>query len=440
MLDRRQILIGIGSNMLLPALPARAAIARSGSLRAAAASAYLYTLPLIESATARAAVIAGGTPVNSLSRLRQPTTPATQRITTPNNDTLIARAWVDLDSGPVRVVLPPTKERYVSVAMMDMYSNNFAVLGSRTTGPDGGTFTVVGPNAAAAPGAIRSPTRWMWVLIRLLTQGGEDLAAARAIQDRFSIEAPTWRGVLPTYPDRNADWKAYFTGASRLMRENLPPPTDIGVLRRLAPLGLDHFDPGRFGTDEVAEIEAGVADAKRQLLAGTAHGHTIDGWTYPRSTLGDFQQDYAYRAQIALNGFAALPVAEAVYLAATGPSGDMRLDSAGKWRLRLPGDRLPPVDAFWSLTMYRATPDGQFFLFDNAMQRYSIGDRTQGITRTADGGIDILMQRDRPLGALAANWLPAPSDAPFGLIFRAYCPRPPILDGTWRLPTPERLA
>lgn len=443
MLDRRQVVTGIGTGALLASGMARSAPTPSPSpspLRAAAAEAYLYTLPLIESAQARAAVVAGGAPVNTLFRLRQPTTPQTQRVTTPNNDTLNARGWIDLAAGPVRITLPPTGDRYVSVAMMDMYSNNFAVLGSRTTGPDGGTFEIVGPDVAAPPGSIRSPTRWMWVLIRLLTRGGADLALARTIQDRFVLKAPAWRGTLPRNADRAAPWHDYFLSASRLMRENPPPATDTAVLRRIAPLGLDRFDPARFSSTAAAEIAAGVADAKRDLLAGHEQGRTIAGWAYPRATLGDFAQDYAYRAQTALNGFAALPVAEATYLFATGPRGDMRLDSAGAWRLRLPGDRLPPVDAFWSLTMYRATPEGQFFLFDNPIERYSIGDRTPGIVRTDGGGIDILMQRDRPTGPLAANWLPAPRDAPFGLVFRTYRPRAAILDGSWRLPPLERIA
>ena len=439
--DRRGVMAGLGALAL--GLPAAARAGREDgdatSLRAIARDAYLYTLPLIETVALRAAIAKLGAPPNTLYRLRQPTTPAMQRITTTNNDTLNARGWIDLAAGPARLTLPPTGERYVSAAMMDMYSNNFAVLGSRTTGPDGGTFTIVGPDDAAPPGAIRSPTRWMWVLVRLLTTGGDDLAAARALQDRVVLDAPAWRGTLPRYATRDAGWPDYFASAAILLAENRPPATDTALLRRIAPLGLDRFDPARFDPKQRAAIEAGVADARRFLLAGGGGGQVIDGWRYPRPTLGAFGQDYDYRAQIALNGLAALPPVEATYLFAMGPDNDARLDSERMWRLRLPADRLPPVDAFWSLTMYRATPDGQYFIFDNPIDRYAIGDRTPGLVRTSDGGVDIVMRRTPPGAGERVNWLPTPAAGPFGLVFRTYRPRPEILDGRWQLPALETL-
>lgn len=443
-MHRREVLVGAAAAALIPlgssAVAASLAVSSALSpLAEAAREAYIYTLPLIESAAARAAVVTGQKQApGTLFRLRQPTTPATQRVTTPNNDTLNARGWFDLAAGPVRLTLPATGDRYVSVAMMDMYSNNFAVLGSRTTGPDGGTFTIVGPGLAAPSEAIRSPTRWMWVLIRLLTTGGADLGPARAMQDAFTVEAPAFSGSLATYSRRDASWSNYFLSAAKLLAENPPPATDRAILRRIAQLGLAEFTATRFSPAQAADIAAGVAEAKRQLLTGAEQGPVVAGWAYPRSTLGNFAQDYAYRAQTALNGFAALPVDEAIYLFAAGPRGDMRLDSSQRWRLRLAGDRLPPVDAFWSLTMYRATTDGQFFLFDNPINRYSIGDRTPGLLRTTDGSLQLLLQRDAPASG-ANNWLPTPLDGPFGVVFRCYRPRPALRDGEYRLPPLEHI-
>ena len=444
-LDRRELLLALGATAAAPLLarPARGAETPALTpLGEAARDAWIYTLPLIESAGARASVLAGTAP-NTLFRLREPTTPATQRVTTPNNDTLNARGWIDLRQGPVRITLPRTGSRYFSAAMMDMYSNNFAVLGTRTTGGSGGTFTVVAPGAASDdPLAIRSPTPWMWVLIRLLTTGGDDLATARAVQDGFRIEGPAITARPPTSATRNADWRAYFASAQGLIVENPPPATDAAMLERLAPLGLSvggGFDPARFSAAEAAQVEAGVAAARALLLKGGAQGPEADGWSYPRAKLGAFAQDYAYRAQVALNGFAALPVDEAMYMWALGSNRDMRLDSAAAWRLRLPAERLPPVDAFWSLTAYEATPDGQFFLFDNPARRYSIGDRTPGLKRGADGGVEIIVARNPPPGS-AANWLPAPQRSALGLVFRCYRPRAPLLDGDYRLPPLERIA
>jgi hypothetical protein len=106
----------------------------------------------------------------------------------------------------------------------------------------------------------------------------------------------------------------------------------------------------------------------------------------------------------------------------------------GPYVLRFPGNAQPPVDAFWSLTMYEATPEGQFFLVENPLGRYSIGDRTPGLARGADGSLEIWIARSDPGGARSANWLPAPASGPFTLSFRAYLPRPELLDGRYRLP------
>lgn len=441
-MNRRDVLIGGGSMAFMPALSTTVAASANGDalsrLQRAAHDAYIYTLPLIESATARAGLLRAGGKLGNFLHARAPTTPATQRITTPNNDTLNSRAWLDLGLGPVRLSWPATGQRYISVAMMDMFSNNFAVLGSRNTGPDGGSVLIVGPDAAAPPGAVRAPTRWMWLLIRILTTGGDDLPAAIRLQDACTLEAPAAYEALPAFANRSAAWDAFFTSAGRLLAENPGPAADEALRRRIAPLSLERFDPQRFSDTQAREIASGVARARQTLAAQSITGPQIAGWSYPRPNLGNFGQDYLYRAQTAMNGFAALPPEEALYAIATGTDSSMKLDSARAWRLHLRGDALPPNDGFWSLTMYRATPEGQFFLFDNPISRYSIGDRTNGLRRGADGSVDIRMQRTRPPGDL--NWLPTPGDGPFGLVFRVYRPREPVLDGRWRLPPIERAA
>jgi hypothetical protein len=203
-----------------------------------------------------------------------------------------------------------------------------------------------------------------------------------------------------------------------------------------APLGLTPggaFDPKRFGPDAVAEIEAGVAEA-RQALKGMTPGAVVEGWSYPRSTLGFYNQDYLFRAGVALSGLAALPPAEAMYLQPALSQGGRMLDGPGPWRLHFPAGRLPPVDAFWSLTMYEATADGQFFLVDNPIRRYSIGDRTPGLRSNPDGSLTIWIARSDPGAERSANWLPAPAAGPFSLSLRAYLPKEPLRDGRYRLP------
>ncbi len=401
--------------------------------------AWMYTLPLIETAGALASAIKAGKP-NAIFRKRDLGSPRNRRVTTPNNDTLYASGWIDLSSGPVKITLPATGDRYASVAFMDMYTNNFAVLGTRTTGPDGGTFTIVGPNHATSdPLAIRSPTSWTWVIIRIITTGGADLAVGHAIQDQFVLDAPDWKGTLAEYAPRTSSWADYFSSASALLRESPPPATDAKILRHIEPLALQRgFDPASFTEAQKHEISLGVSEAQRQLQNGR-WGTVVNGWAYPPANIGVFDQDYRYRAQVALNALAALPKEEAMYMFATTPDGNIELDSSKRWRLHLPGDPQLPIDAFWSLTIYEATGDGQFFLFDNPIDRYAIGDRTPGLHRDGNGGLDIVIQRDRPEGALAANWLPAPLDKPFGVMLRAYLPGRDFLSGAYRLPPLQQI-
>jgi len=408
-------------------------------LSAAARDAWIYGLPLIENARTRKEVMDGGTAPNALLHMRGFTTPKNQFVTTPNNDTLYSRSWLNLSDGPVRVTLPKTGTRYLSVAFMDMYTNNFAVIGTRTTGGDGGTFTIVGPEQATDDRlAIRSPTPWVWMLIRLLADGEGDLPAANRLLDGFRVEGPRAAAPKRTYATRDAPWDAYFSSVQALIVENPPRATDDRLFDAVAPLGLGArggFDARRFSPAQAREIEAGIAAAKVMMRSARRQGALVDGWIYPKANLGDFGQDYFYRAQVALGGLAALPRVEAMYMRPLGPDGRIPFDSAQSWVLSLPANGMPPVDSFWSLTMYQARPDGQFFFFDNPINRYAIGDRTPGLRRSADGGLDIWMTRTDPGPARRANWLPTPPSGDFGVVFRAYLPKAELLDGQYHLPS-----
>lgn len=404
-------------------------------LRAAAREAWIFALPLIEIATTRARGAAFGARLNTFAHMRNLADNRARTVTTPNNDTLYTSAQLDLSAGPVTITVPPPGERYVSLALMDAYTNNFAILGSRTTGPDGFSFRLIGPNETANGGdELRAPTDQLWALARILVDGPHDLDAARAVQAGFSIQGPDLEAG-PVHATRSAPWQAYFASADALMATNPPPLTDLAVLRRMAPLGLGRgrFDPDRFSARQAAAIEAGVAEAQQIVRRGGLGGAGfIDGWSYPRSDLGDFGQNYVYRAAVAVAGLAALPPVEAMYMRAQGQSRGL-FDGTASWRLHFPAGQLPPVDSFWSLSLYEATPDGQFFFTDNPLARYAIGDRTPGLTMNGDGSLDIWIGHESPGAGREANWLPAPP-GPFALFMRAYLPKAPFLEGAYRLP------
>jgi hypothetical protein len=430
-MDRRQFAMALAGLGL-----AGPAFGQTASLEDAAAEAWIYGLMLIENAAARTTALRRGGGPNRLVHARVLTTPATQSVTSPNNDTLYSRAWIDLAAGPVTLEMPAAGKRYVSYAFMDMYGTNFAILGTRTTGPGAHRVTLVGPGAESRdPLALRSPTRWVWLLIRTLIDDDADRAAANALQDKMILTAAP-AAAPPEYANRDAPWAQYFGSVQELLNENPPPVSDLAFFDRVAPQGLKpqgKFDAARFSAADAARIEAGVAKGKA-ALRGPALGPVKNGWTYPKSNLGAFGQDYLFRAQIALNGLAALTVQEALYMRPIAPNGDLVLDASRPMMLRFEKGKLLPVNSFWSLTAYQKTPAGQFFFFDNPISRYAIGDRTPGLKYGADGSLEIIISRTDPGGARSSNWLPAPTAAPLSLSLRCYLPRSELIEGEYLVP------
>jgi hypothetical protein len=404
------------------------------ALSDAAGEAWLYTLPLIEIATTRARGAARGAKLNAFNHIRKLSNHRARDVTTPNNDTLYSSAQIDLSGGPVKFSIPNLGARYYSLALMDAYSNNFAILGTRTTGPMGGLFQLIGPNdAAKGDHVIRSPTSNVWALVRILVDGPEDLEAGRAIQSEFSIQGPDIE-ITSEFVTRSAPWQAYFASADALMATNPPPVTDLALLRRIAPLrlGSGKFDQAKYNAEQSVAIEAGISAARSSLRGSISGGTSIEGWSYPANNLGDFGQAYEYRAAVALGGLAALPLVEAMYMTAQNEKGPL-FDGTKNWQLHFDVDKLIPVKSFWSLSLYEATPERQFFFVDNALGRYAIGDRSSGLTYNEDGSLDIWIGAENPGRAREDNWLPAPA-GPFVLFMRAYLPKPNLLDGNYRLP------
>ncbi|WP_407165003.1 DUF1254 domain-containing protein [Bradyrhizobium sp. ORS 111] len=354
-------------------------------------------------------------------------------VTTPNNDTLYSIAWLDLSGGPLRLTIPATGDRYYSAALMDMFTNNNAVLSTRTIGNVGGTFTIVGPGqSGSGPNVVRVATPHAWLLIRTLVDGPADLDATHRVQDGFALEGVSG-AALDAYADRNAAAPELFGSVRRLLASDPPPATDVALLRRIAPV-LDLTEPTAAEVDAMAD---GLTRARSALMSAGKRRAFIDGWSYPLPCLGDFDQHYRYRAVVALWGIGALPVAEAMYMRAAGNLENGFFDGTAGYQLRLPARM--PLNAFWSLTMYEIADDNQLFLAENPLRRYAIGDRTEGLRRNTDGSITLWISRADPGGDRTANWLPAPSSGPFSLIMRCYLPSNELLEGRWRLPPVEEI-
>lgn len=431
-LDRRALL-GTSLAALAAGTPRGARAARA-SLRDAAREAWSFTLPLVEIARVRhrRAHDIGLNRLRTSTRLLDHTA---RSVTTPNNDTLYGTAQLDLSVGPAILTVPRAGDRYLSVALMDAYSDNFAVLGARTT-PMGGTFRIGGPSTPG-PVDLRAPTDHVWCLARTLVTGPQDVPAALAVASRVRLEAPPAAAPPPVPPDRGAPWDSYFAGARRLLALNPPPARDQAHVARLSAFLGPDAAPAQFSPSEAAEIEAGVADARRAARAGFTGGRYRDGWSYAKANIGAFGTDYAYRAAVALSGLAALPAEEALYMQAEGTgAGVFAAGTTG--RLHFPAGRAPPVDGFWSLSLYEATDEGQYYFAANPLGRYAIGDRTPGLQWGADGSLDIWIGAQDPGPDRRSNWLPAPAGR-FALILRTYLPSAALRQGDYRLPPVEQL-
>ncbi len=413
-------------------------MAEPSPLHVAARDAFLYALPLVEIAGVRDRLFGAGLPAGRFFPQRGLATPRDRFVTTPNVDTIYANAFIDLRRGPATITLPRSN-RYLSLSIMDMFSDNVAVIGTRTTGQDGGTFTLVGPNDAAPAGVIRATTPWVWCLARVLVNGPTDVDAALAVLHGITSEGTPTKTTVSSGADRTGTWQPWLRAASELMIENPPLATDRRILERMAPLGIGApgFAPQRFSATEAAEIAAGFSEGQLRSRSIGFGGKQIGGWLFPSANTGNFFQDYLTRARIAVAGLAALPCAEAMYLAAVSAETGV-FDGDGVFRLHFAAERLPPVDAFWSLTMYAAESSGGLFLTPNAIDRYTVGDRTPGLAKNEDGSLDIWIARMDPGSGRSANWLPAPAHGPFVPILRTYLPREELITQRYVPPPVER--
>ncbi len=410
---------------------------------ALARDAFRFGFPIYEMARTRAAAITRQ-PINVLVHRRTLANDTSREVTTPNNDTLYSSAWLDLSNGPVILTMPALPDRYHSAALMDLFTDNFAILGTRANLGKGGRFVIAGPGwtGAKPDGAalVRSPTNDVWLLIRTVVDGPADLERARAAQEGYGLQATSPAQLvkltaIPTAPDA----ATFFDVVGAMLARAPVPPQHRVRLNRLAATGLKSgatwasLSPSQQAVWQ-ANFPAFVAELRGGLsLAGTIH----DGWSYPAANTGNFGQDDRTRSLIALGGLAALPPVEAMYLTARTDGAGQPLDGTHSYRLHIPAGGVP-VGAFWSLTMYQVENDGRLFFTPNPQHRFGIGDRTPGLVTNTDGSIDIGIGNVRPAGIAEPNWLPAPA-GPFRTVLRAYLPKAPLLTGKWHLPPIERL-
>jgi len=387
-------------------------------------------------------------------------TPKDTATVTPNSDTADSMVQLDLRTEPMVLCVPAIpRDRYYSVQLVDMYRFNYAYIGSRTTGNRGGCYMVTGPNwKGDAPPAIgtifHAETEFSLAIYRLELFGSADVGTAKVIQAQYRVEPlSSFAKQRPPAAPAKPDFPAYSNDAvgigfirylNFLLQFCPVVPEEEQMRARFAAIGIAPGKPFAAGTlpdRRRAAIERGVARASeriRQRSETLRAGMDANGWSVA-APFGDrafYHLDYLLRAAAVRAGLSGIDGAETLYAVATVDSDNEDLDgSKYRYTIRFGPEHLPPVHAFWSLTIYDGVTQR---LVPNPIHRYRIDSSTLPTLRThLDRSFAIEIQRDSPMSKTAANWLPAPN-GPICLVMRLYWPKTEALDGMWKPPPIQR--
>jgi len=429
--------------------------------------AYIYAYPLVTMEMTRrvltnvARAEAAAAPMGQLIKLREYPPVDNHAVTAPNADTLYTMTWLDVSKEPWVVSVPDMKGRYFLLPLLDGWTDVFEVPGKRTTGTGAQTFAITGPGwTGTLPAGVaqyKSPTGMVWMLGRIYCTGTpEDYKAVHALQDKISVVplssygkaySPP-EGVVDPSVDRKTavreqvnamDAATYFKLFAQLLKTNPPSADDAPMVAKLAKIGIvpgQDFDASKLDPATAKGLGLVPKPAqdkisswlKESIVAGYAK--LENGWLFTTKA-GTYGTEYRQRAMITWVGLGANRPQDAVYPTSEGPDVLKKYSGEHKYVLHFNKGEMPPVDGFWSLTMY----DASYFFVPNSLNRYTLSQRNK-FKANPDGSVDLYVQHDSPGKDKEANWLPAPADA-FVLMMRLYWPKekpPSLLDGTWKIP------
>ncbi len=403
-------------------------------------------------------------PFNEIENQHHVATPADTAIITPNSDTPYSFIWMNLRAEPMVVSVPAIeKERYYSVQLIDGNTYNFGYIGARATGNEPGDYLVVGPDwkgetPAGIKKVFRSTTPFPLAIFRTQLFSPDDMPNVEKVQAGYKGQtlsaflkqpAPPAASSIDFVPATTAGIKdnffEYLDAALQFVPET---PKDKAIRAKLARIGVG---PGKtfafkdLSLEHKAEILVAMKRGNDKVDKWLASGNkNINGWNVG-SFFGDeafYDGDWVMRAGSAKGGLLGNDAVEAMYpYTRTDATGEPLDGSKHKYIITFLPGQLPPVNAFWSVTMY----DGKSqFLVKNPIKRYLINSpMLPGMKKNADGSLTLYIQKDSPGADKEANWLPAPDDKIY-LVMRLYWPKtetPSILpagEGTWKPPGVEK--
>jgi hypothetical protein len=442
---------------MLPVYPAAAVTPEEAA--GIGVDAYIYGYPLVTMEMTRRVMTnvekPEGTraPMGQLIRMRTYPDASFRDVTAPNADTLYTTAWFDVSKEPWVLSVPAMGDRYFLLPMLDGWTEVFQVPGTRTTGDKAKTWAITGPNwKGKLPQGVReykSPTAIVWLLGRIYCSGTPaDYKAVHALQDQVKLVPLSSYGKKytpsPGTVDPAIDMKtsvreqvnrmdagAYFKLLAQLMKDNPPAQADAPILARIAKIGIvpgQEFDIGKLDP----AVAQGLNDVPKlgveKIMAHFKNaGKMENGWVFSTKT-GIYGTDYLQRALITAIGLGANRPEDAIYPTSETAVNGKPYEGANRYVIRFAKGQMPPVNGFWSLTMY----DSEYFFVQNPLNRYTLSSRSK-LKANKDGSVDLYIQNASPGKGKEANWLPAPAD-PFKLMFRFYWPKAAIIDSTWKPP------
>lgn len=457
-MKRRAFLTTSFVALSLPAFAAAEAVSQDQAFAALAREAYVYVYPMVENYLSlyQYAIDQGSSeykgPINHVSNVARVFTPDDTGVVTPNSDTPYSFLVMDLRAEPLVITLPEIEaDRYYSVQLIDLYSHNTGYLGTRVDGNGGGSFLIAGPGWQGEPPAgvtrvVRMDTELALGLFRTQLFSPEDIDRVRAIQAGYDARPlSAFAGTAAPAAAAEVDWPAIsrdsmesdFWSYANFLLQFAPPLSWENDLREsFALLGVAPA-PAWPATDLTEERRALVRKAGGEAFAEiAARVAKLTGADSLFGTPEMMRGRYMERAMGAMGGLYGNTAVEAQYPSYMVDASGQPLNSAtSNYVLRFPKGQLPPVGAFWSITMYDAQSR---FLVRNPLNRYLINSAMLKTLKVEENGdIVLYLQRDNPGGDRASNWLPAP-DGPMAVVMRLYLPQPQALDGTWQPPAIEK--
>lgn len=396
-----------------------------------------------------------GAPTNQFLNVRAFPPATFKQIVRANVDTLYSSAFLDLSKEPLVLSAPDTHGRYYLLPIFDAWTDVFASPGARTTGTQQRNFLIVGPDWHGAPPAemqvLRSPTNMAWILGRTQTNGPDDYAAVHAIQDGYRLVPLSRYGAPESAPPlivnsspeyevppierlRSMSYRQFLESLAHLLKSNPPSSADATIVAKLATIGVvpgEEFDPSRLAPTELSELDKPIAPTLGKLEASVAsqRGDLKNGWYVPTLSVGQFGTNYRLRAVITLIAFGANLPQDAIYPTTYLDDHGQPLNGSNAYTLHFDKGHLPPVRAFWSVTLYG--PDS--FFVPNSINRAAISS-WMPLKYAPDGSLDIYIQPHSPGPDKESNWLPSRNAENFNLTLRMYWPSeqpPSIIDGSW---------